>query len=351
MSPDLPAGFLFDGRYTIISKIGGGSFGMVYAAYDSGGRREVAVKVLRKKALNTPDLVARFEREAEICGELSSPHTARLHGFHLAKRTPVHPRMPYMVFDLVRGLPLGTILRERRTVRVSEAAHILIGVLESLDEAHHCGIVHRDMKPDNILCVPPANSFVRPAATGSLTELLGVPALTDPVWMDLETSWIRVVDFGLGKLLPIEDRDVKPLTQAGMAAGTANYMAPEQLRAESIDYRADIYGIAMLLHRLITGRETYYGHSIAEVAMAHLSKPLPELPAPLDSSPIAAIFAKGGKKDPDERYATAAEMAHDLRLLLDPTLAELVAPTFERPPEVRTDSGISKALRRLVGRR
>ena len=351
MSPDLPAGFLFDARYTIISKIGGGSFGMVYAAFDASGRREVAVKVLRKKSLDTPDLVARFEREAQICGALSSPHTARLHGFHLAEETPVHPRMPYMVFDLVRGLPLGLILRERRMVRVSEAAHILVGILESLEEAHHCGIVHRDMKPDNVLCVPPANSFRRPAITGPLTDLLGVPALDDPVWTDLEQAWIRVVDFGLGKLLEIEDRAVKPLTAVGMAAGTANYMAPEQLRAESIDYRADIYGIAMLMHRLLTGRETFHGHSIAEVAMAHLSKPLPALPAPLNSSPIAAIFAKAGEKDPDDRYDTAAEMAHELRLVLDPSLAELPAPTFERPPAVRTDSGISKALRRLVGRR
>jgi serine/threonine-protein kinase len=351
MSSDLPAGFVFDGRYTIISRIGGGSFGIVYAAFDKSGRREVAVKVLRKKALNTPEFVARFEREAEICGALSSPHTARLHGFYLAEQTPVHPQMPYMVFDLVRGLPLGLILRERRMLRVPEAAHVLVGVLESLEEAHQCGIVHRDLKPDNILCVPPARSFVSPSAEGELTELLGVPPLTDDIWSDLEKTWVRVIDFGLGKLLPIEDRAVKRLTQKGMAAGTANYMSPEQLRAESIDYRADIYGVGMLLHRLIVGRETFHGRSIAEVAMAHLSKPLPKLPAPLDSSPIAAIFARAGKKDPAGRYATAAEMAHELRLVLDPSLGDLPVPVFERPPEAQIESGISKALRRLVGLR
>lgn len=351
MSSDLPAGFSFDRRYTIISKIGGGSFGMVYAAYDATARREVAVKVLRQKALDTPDLVARFEREAEICAQLSSPHTARLHRFEFADETEVHPEMPYMVFDLVRGLPLGMILRERRAVRVSEAAHILISVLESLEEAHHLGIVHRDMKPDNILCVPPAHAFSRPAASGALPALLGVPPLTDDVWTDLSSAWIRIVDFGLGKLLPIDDRDVKPLTRAGMAAGTANYMAPEQLRAESIDYRADIYGVGMLLHRLVTGRETFYGHSIAEVAMSHLSKSLPPLPEPLGGSAISAVYERAGRKEPSERYQTAAEMAHDLRLVLDPSLAELPKPSFERPPDVRTDSGISKALRRLVKRR
>lgn len=351
MSPDLPAGFLFDRRYTIISKVGGGGFGMVYAAYDSSARREVAVKVLRQKALNTPDLVARFEREAEICAKLSSPHTARLHHFEFAAETDVHPQMPYMVFDLVRGLPLGMILRERRAVRVSEAAHILISVLDSLEEAHHLGIVHRDMKPDNILCVPPAHAFCRPAASGALPALLGVPPLTDKVWTNLGESWIRIVDFGLGKLLSIDDRDVKPLTQAGMAAGTANYMAPEQLRAESIDYRADIYGVGMLLHRLVTGRETFYGHSVAEVAAAHLSKPLPPLPDPLGGSPISAVYERAGKKDPAARYQTAAEMAHDLRLVVDPSLSEMPTPEFARPPEVRTDSGISRALRRLVRRR
>lgn len=351
MASDLQTGLVFDERYTIISRIGGGSFGVVYAAFDQRAGREVALKVLREKALKSPDLVARFEREAQICAALSSPHTARLHGFHLAAGTPVHQEMPYMVFDLVRGLPLGLILRERRQIRVSEAAHILISVLDSLEEAHHSGIVHRDMKPDNVLCVPPASCFVPPSAVGTVCELLGVPDIEDPVWTDLTDAWVRVVDFGLGKLLAIGDRDVKPLTQAGMAAGTANYMAPEQLRAEAIDHRADIYGVGMLLHRLITGRETFRGRTIAEVAMAHINAPLPPLPTALDGSPIAAVYRCAGSKNPDERYQTAAEMAHELRLVLDPTLADIPRPDFEHPPEVRVDSGPSSILKRMLGRK
>ncbi|MFT6398831.1 MAG: serine/threonine-protein kinase [Bradymonadia bacterium] len=351
MASDLQIGLVFDRRYTIISRVGGGSFGVVYAAFDQRAGREVAVKILREKALKSPDLVARFEREGQICAALSSPHTARLHGFYLASATPIHPEMPYMVFDLVRGLPLGLILRERRMIRVSEAAHILVGVLDSLEEAHHAGIVHRDMKPDNVLCVPPAGSFVTPLAEGSVCDLLGVPPIDDNTWTDLTTSWVRVVDFGLGKLLAIGDRDVKPLTKAGMAAGTANYMAPEQLRAQSIDHRADIYGAGMLLHRLITGRETFHGHTIAAVAMAHINQPLPQLPSALEASPIAAVFRRAGCKNPAERYQTAAEMAHELRLVLDPSLAELPKPEFERPPEVRVDSGLSSVLKRMMGRK
>ncbi len=351
MASDLQTGFVFDQRYTVISRIGGGSFGVVYAAFDKRAGREVALKVLREKALKTPDLVARFEREGKICAALSSPHTARLHGFHLAGSTPVHPEMPYMVFDLVRGLPLGLILKERRQLRVSEAAHILVGVLDSLEEAHQVGIVHRDMKPDNVLCVPPSGSFVAPKAAGSVCDLLGVPSLDDFVWTDLTESWVRVVDFGLGKLLAIGDRDVKPLTKAGMAAGTANYMSPEQLRAKPIDHRADIYGVGMLLHRLLTGRETFHGRTIAEVAMAHINKPLPRLSSALEGSPIADVYRRAGAKKPSQRYQTSAEMAHDLRLVLDPSLAELPRPEFERPPEVRVDAGLSSVLKRMLGRK
>ncbi len=348
MSDDaLQPGLRFDDRYSIISRIGGGSFGVVCSAFDLVRGREVAIKVLRKSALDSPELVRRFEREAEICAQLSNPHTARLHGFSQASVGDDGAAIPYMVFDLVRGLPLGVLMRHRGNLNVQETAHILVGVLDSLEEAHRLGIIHRDLKPDNILCVPPAGSFRKPQATGEIHQLLGVPPLGAPCWDDLTNAWVRVVDFGLGKILEIDDRKVKPLTKAGMAAGTANYMSPEQLLARPIDYRSDIYGVAMLLHRLLVGKETFYGRSVAEVAMHHVKTPLPDLPREYDGHLISEIFQRAGSKVPDERYPAAAEMAHDLRLVLDPTLGELPQPAFDRPPEVRSGSGISEVVKKL----
>lgn len=347
-SDELAPGYRFDDRYTVLARIGGGSFGVVYSAFDHVRGREVALKVLRDKAREDDHLVKRFEREAEICSQLSNPHTARMHGFAEAAATDEHPAMQYMVFDLVRGLPLGMILRFRGALEVAEVAHILVGVLESLEEAHQIGIIHRDLKPDNILCVPPAGSFYAPQATGALHQILGVPPLGADCWNDLSTAWVRVVDFGLGKILEIDDRKVKPLTQAGMAAGTANYMSPEQLKALPIDYRADIYGVGMLLHRLLVGRETFHGRTVAEVAVQHVSAPVPSLPPPYDAHPIAPVFARAAAKDPEERYLSAEEMAHDLRLILDPALAELPRPEFTRPPEVRRgNSGLGERVKRL----
>lgn len=345
----LQSGQRFHERYAILSRIGGGSFGVVYSAFDLIRGREVAIKTLRERSLASPELVQRFEREAEICAQLKNPHTARFHGFEAAPAADEVPRMPYMVFDLVRGLPLGAIVRHRGSLTVHEVAHLLVGILDSLEEAHQLGIIHRDLKPDNVLCVPPAGSFTKPQAAGEIHELLGIPPLGSACWEDLGDAWVRVVDFGLGKILEIEDRKVKPLTKAGMAAGTANYMSPEQLLARPIDYRSDIYGVGMLLHRLLTGKETFHGKTVAEVAMLHVKAPLPALPKRWHGHPIEAVFQRAGAKDPESRYPSAAEMAHDLRLILDPSLSELPMPSFERPPEVRSGSGISSVVKKFFG--
>ncbi len=350
MTPDtLPPGFVFADRYRIHTVIGAGSFGIVYSACDTETNDDVALKTLRFGALGDKELLQRFAREAQICGQLQHENTAKLRTFAEAPTTLRHPAMPYLIFDLVRGVALGRLIGHRGHLSMRETATVLAAVLDSLEEAHQIGIVHRDLKPDNVLAVPPAERFVEPTVDGDVCARLGIPPLDDPVWEDLTACSTQVVDFGLGKILEIDDRKVTPLTRAGMAAGTANYMSPEQLRAEPIDYRSDIYGAAMLLHRILLGRETYHGKTVAEVAMRQLEEPLPELPMPWKVAPIAEVFRKAGAKKIEERYQSAAEMGWALRCILDPTLAYDPAPEFHAPPPVRTQLPLTKRIRRFFG--
>jgi len=344
---ELPIGHCLAERFVLRAKVGGGSFGFVYSAHDVETNRAVAVKLLRNHAIDTPELVARFEREATICAELRGPHTARFHEFGTAQRPGMRRPVPFIVFDLVRGASLARVLSHRRRLTVEETVHILVQVLDSLEEAHQLGILHRDLKPDNVMLVPPARCMGEPADHGDVHDVLGIPPIDNPVWQDLTQAWVRVVDFGLGKMLEVDGRKVKPLTKAGMAAGTANYMSPEQLKSVNLDFRADIYGVAMLMHRMLTGHETYHGKTVGEVAMQQLTAPLPPLPGPLANHPIGTVFAKAGAKDREQRYVSAAEMAHALRCVVDPALAAAAPPTFTRPPEVResTFSALKRWLR------
>ena len=345
--PSLASGTVLDERYRIEASIGSGSFGVVYRALDlqtpaprsrkprSRQRRFelVAVKTLRAR-VGAPEMGERFAREAEICQVLSHPATARLRDAGTAPGEREAP-IRYMVFDLVRGLPLDTIVDARGPLRLEEAVHVLVAVLASLGEAHSHGILHRDLKPANVLAVAPDDELTEPADAGELEQLLGVPPLEDYVWREVDKLEIKVLDFGLGKVLAIGERRPKKLTATGMSAGTPHYMAPEQIRGDrGVDYRADIYGCGMLLYRLLAGRPAFEGRTPALVAMKQLRDPLPELPGPLDAHPIREVFQTACAKDREERYTSADAMAWALQCSVDRTLSDAPEPTFEAPPEV-----------------
>ena len=335
-NPPLEQGSALMGRWVIRSPIGAGAFGVVYSALDRYEQEPVAVKTLHPGKLNVPDLVDRFQREAEICAMLQHPNTAQFRHFGQYRPEGTRRKAPFMVFELVRGLPMGKLLQVRGPLSSQETCVVLIQVLESLAEAHELGILHRDLKPDNILAVAPEHLQKPPQFEGdNLFDVLGIPGITNPCWSDLTKLEVKVLDFGLGKVLEIGERKVKHLTAAGVAPGTANYMSPEQASGESlIDYRADIYGVAMLMHRLLTGTETYTGESAIEVAMAHIQKELPDLPGALADDPISDVFKRAGAKNPDDRYGSAAEMEWALHCVLDPALKDEPEPDFKSPPEV-----------------
>lgn len=331
------------GRYRVETTLAEGSFGVVYAAHDVEEGDRVALKLLRGDQTGDEEILQRFAREAEIGAQLVHPRVARLRSLERTSLTDTG--VPFLVFDCVPGLPLGVLLRQRGALSVEEAGHLMAHVLDALEAAHARGILHRDLKPDNVLIVPPDDARRPVDIAGTLAARLGVPEPDAETWRDLTTCEARVVDFGLGKLLEIEDREVAPLTRAGVAAGTAHYISPEQVRSETIDYRADLYGAGTLLYALLAGRPPFDDPLATTVALRHLREPFPPLPAPLDNHPIAAVVTRATEKKPGARYASAGEMRWALVMAAFPERATEERPTIVAPPRVRRPSAFNRLRR------
>lgn len=330
MSP----GDTVDGRYVVRGVISMGSFGVVYRVRDEEADEDVALKTLHELAVGVPEHVARFEREARLGAELDHPNIVP----HLRSGTLdlEHGGGPYLILALVQGLPLGDLIDHRGGLRVDEVVHILAGVLDALDAVHQLGAIHRDLKPDNILLAPRDQAAVAVDMDGSIAARVGVPEPEDPAWSDLSQSTVTLLDFGLGKFLPVGERSVRKLTRTGMSAGTLYYMSPEQVQGrKDVDYLADLYGAAMLLFRMLDGDPPYAGEPMIEVATKHLKAPPPDLPGDLNEAPIGRVYRRAAAKKRKDRYASAAEMAWSLRAAISAELAKTPPPIFKPPPEVR----------------
>ncbi len=314
-------------------EIASGAFGVVFYATDrEDGDADVALKTVRPEVFSRPKLVERFLQEIAICQRLRHPHTARVRasGRHLVG--PRGPELPYLVLDLVRGLPLGVVVDKRGPLDDQEAVHVLGALLASLAEAHGLGIVHRDLKPNNILIEARESRVGELGAGDTVAERLGVPGPLDRTWADVTDHGVKVVDFGLGKIIAGSGRRSKALTTLGKAAGTPHYMSPEQVRGgRDVGYRADLYGVGMLLYRVLAARPAFRG-SIGEIALSQLRDPPPPLPEPWTDHPLSEVYERATQKAPEDRYSSANEMGWALRCAVDPALASAPAPAFEPPP-------------------
>ena len=342
---------VLDGRFQVSHPIGMGSFAGVFWGRDLETGQDVALKMLRPDAADDQNLRDRFCREAEIGALVKHPGSTKFldSGWY---QPPQGADRPYIAMELARGLPLDELLSHREGLTPKEVAYVLASVLDALHAAHMQGIVHRDLKPANIIVVADPSTYTAPKPRSKdMAERLGVPCLGDPHWSDLRLLEIKVIDFGLGKLLEIDNRRVSKLTASGILAGTVQYMSPEQCTGTgAIDHRADIYGAAALIHRLITGAPPFSAGTIAEIARHHIQTPLPELPAPWCNHRIAAIYHRGGAKRREERYATAAEMSWEFRTIYDDSLMFASPPDFESPPPViePQSGGIGGWFKRLA---
>jgi serine/threonine protein kinase len=264
------------GRYYLIEALGEGGMATVYRAYDTRLRREVAVKFIRQDLIGKPGsdsepLLKRFEREAVALGKLSHPNIVGVHDYG------EHQGIPYLVMEFVEGGTLKQLLG--RPIACDDAARLLAPIARALDYAHQHKLVHRDVKPSNIL----------------LSEL-GVPKLSD---------------FGIARLL---ESGETTLTTPGVGIGTPEYMAPEQSLTGKVDARADIYSLGVVFYEMLTGQKPYRAETPMAVMLKHLHDPLPRPSSIVTGIPeeVERIVFRSMAKQPEDRYQSMAEFAHDL---------------------------------------
>ena len=272
---------LLGGRYELDGIVGRGGMAEVFRARDIRLDRIVGVKTLRDDLARDQTFQARFRREAQSAASLNHPSIVAVYdtGEDMMGNTPV----PYIVMEFVDGRTLRDLLRDDRRLLPERAAEITDGVLRALDYSHRNGIVHRDIKPGNVM----------------LTR----------------SGDVKVMDFGIARA--VSDSQMT-MTQTAQVIGTAQYLSPEQARGERVDARSDLYSAGCLLYELLTGRPPFTGDSPVAIAYQHVkedpvppSQVDPEVPAWAD-----AIVLKAMQKDPADRYQSAGEMRNDIQRAL-----------------------------------
>jgi serine/threonine protein kinase len=276
-------GRVLDGKYEIIAPLGAGGMGSVYRARRVLIGDEVAVKVLHTKFVNDDTLVARFRREARAAAQLHHPNVVTIHDYGEARG----PRgFAYIVMELVRGDSLRALIRREGRMDVARAVSLMRDVCAGVGAAHRRGIVHRDIKPDNIIVVPADE--------------------------DAPTERVKVVDFGIAKLRDMASDGT--LTEEGDVVGTPYYMSPEQCHGEHLDVRADVYSLGALLYEMLAGIWPFNAPSLAGIILKHVSEPPPPLPPDVPAPPaLSDAIARALSKVPDERQRDATEFAREIQ--------------------------------------
>jgi eukaryotic-like serine/threonine-protein kinase len=283
---------IFNGRYELHHRLGRGGMAEVYLARDQLLDRPVAVKVLFPALATEAGFVERFRREAQSAANLNHPNIVSVFDWGEANGTY------FIVMEYVEGHTLADTMRAEGRLHPDRAAEIVSDIASALGFAHRNGVVHRDVKPGNVLIT------------------------TDGA--------VKVADFGIARAL--SDTSDQNLTKTGSVMGTATYFSPEQARGAAVDPRSDLYSLGCVLYELTTGRPPFQGESAMAIAYKHVQEnPIPprqldpELPETLE-----AITLKCLAKNPDNRYPTAADLRADLRRYLDG--ARILAEPVFAPP-------------------
>jgi serine/threonine-protein kinase len=288
-------GTLLNGRYRLDSKVGAGGMSTVYRAFDMTLERVVAVKLMHREIAADSDHLERFRREARSVAQLSHPHVVTVID------ASEDEGRPYIVFEYVEGETLKERIRRCGRLPVAEAVAYAIEIARALGYAHQRHIVHRDVKPQNVL-------------------------------IDAEGS-AKVTDFGIARSL-----DEEGLTLDGRVLGTTDYVSPEQAMGRPVTGQSDLYSLGVVLYEMLTGSVPFTGENQVAVAMKHVRESLPDIQArrPEISSALAAVLDRATSKEPARRYADDAELIADLEDVLAIETARAGGATGEATAVLRT---------------
>ncbi|WP_265443877.1 protein kinase domain-containing protein [Flexivirga meconopsidis] len=275
-------GTVVGGRYLLTSRIAGGGMGEVWRATDEVLERPVAIKLLRASLTDDPAFLARFRVEARNAAKLSHGNIAQVHDYGEDHGTA------FLVLELVDGRPLSQIIAEEAPLAEVDAVHLLVQAATALHAAHTKGIVHRDVKPANIV--------VDDESTAKLT------------------------DFGIARAL-----DASSMTRAGEVMGTPQYLAPEAAIGKEATPQSDVYSLGIVAYELLVGRLPYSSDTAVGFALAHVNEPVPNLP-PTVSAPLREVVEAAMSKRPDERPLGGTDFARRLQEALAATPVSNLAP-------------------------
>jgi tRNA A-37 threonylcarbamoyl transferase component Bud32 len=265
------------GRYEILERIGGGGMALVYKGHDLLLNRKVAVKVLRSQYVHDEEFIRRFRREAQAAASLSHPNVVSI--YDVGQEEDVH----YIVMEYIEGKTLNDLIKEKAPLQVEDAVHYASQIADALDHAHHNEIIHRDIKPHNIL--------------------IG------------KNGRVKVTDFGIARAATSST-----ITQTGSVVGSVHYFSPEHAKGTNTGEKSDLYSLGIVMYQMLTGRLPFLGESPISVALKHLQEDVeePRKVNPLIPQSVENIILKAMRKKPEERYQSAKLMMADLDTCLAP---------------------------------
>lgn len=269
-----------DGRYEIQEIIGVGGMAVVYKAFDNQENRIVAIKILKEEFISNEEFLRRFKNESKAIAMLSHPNIVKVYDVSFGDL------IQYIVMEHIEGITLKEFIEQQGSLRWKDAVHFTIQILKGLQHAHDKGIVHRDVKPQNIMVLPDGT--------------------------------IKVTDFGIARFARSDQRTI-----TDKAIGSVHYISPEQARGEKTDEKADIYSVGVMLYEMLTGKLPFQAESAVSVAIMQLQRD-PQLPTEINGSiplGLEQITMHAMQKTPERRYQSSAEMLVDLgQFRKDPSL-------------------------------
>jgi eukaryotic-like serine/threonine-protein kinase len=301
-------GLVLDSKYELLERLGQGGMGAVYRARRLHIGDEVAVKLLSREMVREHTAIERFRREARSAAMIRHPNVVSIHDFGDASTG--NSAETYIVMELIKGESLRQLIAREGRLHPERATSLLRDICAGVGLAHRQGLLHRDLKPDNVIVSPPASSETR--------------------------ENVKVVDFGLAK---IREENISPLTEAGIVLGTIYYMSPEQCRGEQLDARADVYSLGAMLYEMLSGVPPFQSPSITGLIFKHLN----EFPSPFNQTlqvppALERVCFRALAKSPQDRQADATALSSELQEAMAPQVQSPRTPIASEPVAVARKS-------------